>query len=137
MKSYSERHIFSGNVKQAFELATYLVDSLEIHKLGGQEIRCHELARAISKILTFKDFDNTVVDGSLWCIEHTWIVLGDGPYGKILDVYVPGRMPQVQLIDIHFAITRGYEPGTQKFVKVDQLHEITGLLHEPLKKWRL
>ncbi len=142
MKSYSERKIFDGWCQQAFELATYLVDMLPKHELDGREIRCHELARAVGSVIGWMGFKNTVQDGKLWSIEHSWLVIGE-PYGKILDVYVPGRLPQVQLLDTHYAVMRGYEPdrdsryaSTRTDIRGEDIEEIIGMLKEPISKWR-
>lgn len=92
----------------------------------GNEVRCHELARAALKALhdlNRRKLDEaraslTLVDGSLGSIEHSWLVYATAapPHADfqrrfILDVYCPGRLPQVQLLDgDHFAIARGYSP---------------------------
>ena len=60
----------------------------------GNELRCHELARAAAEVLN--DVTLEVVDGKCGPVEHTWLVLSDG---AILDPYVPGRLPAVQLVD--------------------------------------
>ena len=73
----------------------------------GNELRCHELARAVRRVLG----DNTiaVVDGHCGPVEHSWLRLGDG---TILDPYVPGRLPAVQIIDVIVAAT--YRPGARR-----------------------
>jgi hypothetical protein len=60
----------------------------------GNELRCHELARAVRHVLG--DFTLVVVDGRCGPVEHSWIVCEGG---VILDVYVPGRLPAIQIID--------------------------------------
>lgn len=105
----------------------------------GNEVRCHELARAASKALfdlnrrklAEAGAELVVVDGRLWSIDHSWVQIveeqgswrhtaGMPIYREfrkrfILDVYCPGRAPQVQLLDgDHFAIARGYEVGTMR-----------------------
>lgn len=66
-------------------------------------LRCHEVARAVAIIIGLPGPpETTVVDGMYGAVEHTWIELRDGSYGAIiLDVYSPGRFPQVQLLDLH------------------------------------
>jgi len=123
MISYAARQIFS-------ELAQYIwCDAVDIvarvSTRWGNELRCHELARAAHAALWALNrwrLDEvgatlSVVDGQLWAIEHSWLVYqipgrcSTTQYAKrfLLDVYCPGRLPQVQLIDDHFSIMRGYE----------------------------
>jgi hypothetical protein len=71
----------------------------------GNELRCHELARSVAEVID----DATVVDGKCGPVEHTWLVLSDG---AILDPYVPGRLPAVQLIDPIVGAT--YRPGENR-----------------------
>lgn len=109
MISYSERVTFSPQDAEAFRLARALVGRVRSHlAYDGQEIRCHELARAVVRVLTARGLEAVVVDGSLWLIEHTWILLPGQGDQKLLDVYAPGRLPQVQLLDVHPSVTRGY-----------------------------
>jgi hypothetical protein len=60
-------------------------------KINSRWIRCHELAIAIGEMLQLP-----VVDGKYLSMEHSWIPLGER---RLLDVYAPGRLPQVQLVD--------------------------------------
>jgi len=66
------------------------------------------LARCIA--LYVLDHGLVVVDGKCGPIEHSWLVFGDG---TIVDPYVPGRMPAVQLVDA-FVATRLYYPGADR-----------------------
>lgn len=60
---------------------------------GEAWVRCHELARAVGRVL-----DLEVVDGSYGASDHSWLLLPRaGRPMLILDVYVPARIPQVQL----------------------------------------
>jgi len=60
----------------------------------GSTLRCHELARVVSLLLELP-----VVDGRCGGVEHSWIEWYDRTrHRTILDAYVPGRLPQVQLI---------------------------------------
>jgi len=109
---WTERAVFSPRHAEAYRLARALVGRVSSHlDREGREVRCHELARAVVHYLGIQEIEARVVDGVLWSIEHTWIVL-PGQYGNdaLLDVYAPGRLPQVQLIDTHGQIMRGYEP---------------------------
>ena len=66
--------------------------SLEMRKRATR----HELARAIQIVTYGSGHTLVVVDGKCGPIEHSWLCFSDG---VILDPYVPGRMPAVQLID--------------------------------------
>ena len=105
MITYAERACFR-------ELHLSLLYRVEVHvarvsKAWGNELRCHELARAV-KIVVDK---NTlyVLDGKCGPIEHSWLSFGDG---VILDPYAPGRMPAVQMIDP--IVGAAYRPGTPR-----------------------
>lgn len=51
--------------------------------------------------------DVIVVDGKCGSVEHSWLVCAGG---MILDPYVPGRMPAVQVVDPLVANYRSGEP---------------------------
>lgn len=56
-----------------------------------REFRCHEVARAVGKLLSVP-----VVDGHHGTVEHSWCVVDER---IILDVWCVGRLPRVQLVD--------------------------------------
>jgi hypothetical protein len=135
MLSYAERECFDGFAQSIWEDAVDLVKRVD--NGHGNEVRCHELARAALKALTELNQSKLqrngasleLVDGRLWLIEHSWIVFS-GRYAAalarhessrryILDVYCPGRLPQVQLLDDHFAVARGYEASPAACVDVN------------------
>jgi len=95
MKNYSESEIFPPEEIHLWKQAIRLIEAIPDE--GLPEIRCHELARAVGRRLGLK-----VQDGRYGFIEHTWLWVT--PFEtrwflpNILDVYVPGRLPQVQLI---------------------------------------
>lgn len=66
--------------------------------LLGKPIRCHEMARAVGRIL-----DLPVVDGVCGAVQHSWLTIKahQDPTERefILDVYAVGRLPPVQLVD--------------------------------------
>lgn len=62
----------------------------------GNELRCHELARAVHLVVYDREYKLAVVDGKCGPIEHSWLRFSDG---VILDPYVPGRVPAVQIVD--------------------------------------
>ena len=71
------------------------------------ELRCHELARAVWLVVYGRRRKHrlVVVDGKCGPIEHSWLCFLDS---IILDPYVPGRAPAVQLID---PFVGSYRPG--------------------------
>lgn len=121
MRSYAEREVFTHLAQAVWADAVALVARVSHHH--GNEVRCHELARAAHRVLYDLNkprmagavVDLLMVDGSLWSIEHSWLVYRERTASHrqfILDVYCPGWIPQVQLIDgQHFAVARGYVSG--------------------------
>jgi len=75
----------------------------------GNELRCHELARAILSILDEDPINLEVVDGHCGPVEHSWLRYGDG---LIIDAYAPGRLPAVQIVDP--LVGSGYRPGPER-----------------------
>lgn len=102
MKGYAEHTMFNDHTLRVHELATRLVEFLPADP--ESEIRCHELARAIGKMLKL-----SVVDGKYGAVEHSWL---EGFSTRcLLDVYTPGRTPMVQLIDMTWAAPNYYKRG--------------------------
>jgi hypothetical protein len=110
VKGYAEKHVFSEHEHELLSEAQRIVGKIQDGMLHD-EIRCHELARGIGRILGLPHSD-----GHFGGVEHTWLwtrsrttqeddwwddsrgwAHDDRP--KILDVYFPGVMPQVVLID--------------------------------------
>ena len=113
MKSYAEREIFTHREMAIWCDAVDMVKRVRPDR--GNEVRCHELTRAVQRLLWLLKHDLRLVDGKLRAIEHSWLLI-ETPHRElnravILDVYCPGRLPQVQLIDSHFSVANGYEPG--------------------------
>jgi hypothetical protein len=96
---------------------------------AGRELRCHELSRAVGLHLLAQGFSPHVVDSSLGGIDHSWIVLSGESNQVILDVYAPGRLPQVQLLHVCEPITHDYCPRTE--LRTDlRLEVVEDLLRE-------
>lgn len=100
MRGYAEQNVFTERELKLFEHATTLV-AIAPYEICGYLVRCHELARAIGRVLGLEH-----QDGRFGFVEHTWLWLEPlrveiAPWvlPRILDVYVPGAVPQVQLID--------------------------------------
>lgn len=50
-----------------------------------------------------------VVDGKCGPVEHSWLRFSDG---VIIDPYVPGRLPAVQIVDP--IVGAAYRPGSMR-----------------------
>jgi len=130
VRSYAEREVFSPHDLSVLRLATRLVSAVGDH--WGNELRCHELARAAAARLRDVGIDCTVVDGAVGVIEHSWVRIEAS--SAILDVYCPGRLPQVQLIHAHRHVSLGYEPGEDRG---DVREAILGRLREEMQRARM
>lgn len=75
----------------------------------GNELRCHELARAVHLVVYEHAHKLLVIDGKCGPIEHSWLYLEDH---VILDPYAPGRLPAVQLVDL--VVGTAYKPGAPR-----------------------
>ena len=106
MITYAERACFTpGHLR----LLRHVEGCVErVADSWGNELRCHELARAVQvSVKTLPQASAlVVVDGKCGLIEHSWLVFADG---TILDPYVPGRLPAVQLVDA--IVGAAYRPG--------------------------
>lgn len=90
MIGYSQAHVFCANDLELLKRAIAIVRRMPA-KLGGEWVRCHELARVVGEVL-----DLPVFDGKYGVCDHSWLVT---PNRVVLDPYVPARVPQVQLVD--------------------------------------
>lgn len=102
MDSYSVKEIFTTQEIAYWKRATGLVEALPVDPMF--EIRCHELARAVGRLLGLD-----VQDGSYGFVEHSWCwtsKLDPSPltretrlgFPNILDVYSVGQLPMVRLV---------------------------------------
>jgi len=109
MITYAERRCFQSIHTKLFRHARKYVT--RIPDYWGNELRCHELARAVHAVLHElhePGYKLEVVDGRCGPVEHSWLSWSDG---VILDVYAPGRLPAVQLVD---PLVGAYRPGTPR-----------------------
>ena len=101
MRGYAEKSLLTNVEIALLRRATALVDRVG-DELGT--VRCHELARAVGRVL-----DLEVQDGSYGFVEHSWLWTTPFPkdfheeqvhlgFPNILDVYTPGQVPMVQLL---------------------------------------
>lgn len=95
MQGYTERVIFTRQEIRVWKMATEMVNRLP-DPLESNEIRCHELARAVGQVL---GLDHS--DGKFGFVEHSWLRTCPDVKGRsnILDVYAVGMVPMVMLVD--------------------------------------
>lgn len=110
MKSYSEAEVFSASELAPFKAAQAYVDRLDERRLADSSgvvktIRCHELTRAVGRLLKLAHEDGVYcpAESNGGGVDHSWLCVphhGDGRISNfsILDVYSVGRLPQVQLL---------------------------------------
>jgi len=99
MRGYAELEIFTGEELAIWRNATKLVEAVCEDEFP--DLRCHELARAVGKVLGLQ-----VQDGFYGFVDHSWLWLRPlGPtvgrfgFPNILDVYSVGALPLVRLVD--------------------------------------
>ena len=105
MITYAERACFRPAHLRTLDRARALVD--RVADTWGDELRCHELARAGLRALG--DDTLVVVDGHCGIVEHSWLRFSDG---AILDAYAPGRLPAVQIVDA--VVSAAYRPEQRR-----------------------
>ena len=133
MTPYVQREVFRSFEQCIFSEAVRLVAYVGNQwgtdlACGEEELRCHELARAVYEMLSVyvmrSDLEYLrVVDGVVGMVEHSWIEIATYPgrtqrertrRNVILDVYCPGRLPQVQLIDTFCLLKPLYEERVRR-----------------------
>jgi len=92
MITYAERVCFP----QA-EIATWTRACDLVRRVEFDGCRCHELARAVLLALTGDLPTLLIQDGKVGFVEHTWLRFT--ATGNVLDVYRPGVLPGVLLVD--------------------------------------
>lgn len=139
MRNYSREVIFSKDELRLLESAIDLLERVpngvfKNHGDTGDLLRCHELARAFGRVLGLK-----VQDGKVGPIEHSWLWTKDPAYAllvpikeptlgshnfalraNILDVYAPGKLPQVQLIHSAPEVAPDYIPSPEPRDDIDE-----------------
>ena len=124
MRSYAERELFEPGEIADWQTATKLV-TLVPYAIDGEPVRCHELARAVACHLGLY-----VCDGKYGMVEHSWIVTRTMKLSNILDVYVPGSMPQVQLISSCRLLPTAYNPRHARGdIRVGVMRFLEGILN--------
>ena len=107
MITYAERACFrEPNLRLLARVEMYVG---RVSNTWGNELRCHELARAVHLVVGGQEHKMLVVDGKCGPIEHSWLYISDN---VILDPYAPGRLPAVQLVDL--VVGTAYRPGAPR-----------------------
>jgi hypothetical protein len=108
-QGYAYQEIFTAQEQDLHKKACELVAKVP-YEIEGKTVRCHELVRAIGFVL---GLDYT--DGYYGMLEHSWLWLTPReefcPPPRILDVYTPGRIPQVQIVDTSRNLPFEYRRG--------------------------
>jgi hypothetical protein len=98
----------------------------------GDPLRCHELVRIVQR--AFVDhgvFEEMIVDGKFGVIEHSWLRV---ERDVILDVYLPGALPQVvvwNVLPIH-PITELYKTSAPRDdIRKDVIQDVLDALGVP------
>ena len=116
MKTYAERVCFRELHLRLLSRVEMLVG--RVSNAWGNELRCHELVRAVHLVMPEHKLE--VIDGKCGPVEHSWLRCSDG---VILDPYVPGRLPAIQLVDP--IVAAAYRPDEPR---VDIRHAIVDRL---------
>lgn len=107
MKTYAERVCFCDPHLRLFRRVEAYVALVSDD--WGNELRCHELARAVHLVVYEAEFKIDVIDGHCGPVEHSWLRCSDG---VIVDAYAPGRLPAVQIVDP--IVATHYRPGARR-----------------------
>ena len=114
MIGYAAEELFSLEEKRLLGLAQAMVLQAP-YEIDGECVRCHELARAVALLL---EIPRQVSDGWYGQVDHTWIWTTPreafSPLPNVLDVYTPGRHPQVILIHTSTHLPFEYRRGARR-----------------------
>lgn len=124
MRGYAETEVFDPAEIRLFRTAQQAVDCLP----DMPNLRCHEVARAVSRVLKLK-----VVDGWYGAVDHSWLeVPRSKGFPLILDLYAVGRVPMVQLLDVgwlhpdydqyYVRTTHGWSMKRERYRNAHRLH---------------
>lgn len=104
MKGYTRVKVVSPADVRVFEAATLIVSTFPDSDTEGHALRCHEVARAVHRLLTNHmcvSYRGEVCDGVMNAVDHSWLLLKPDPFQRataILDTYTMARLPPVQLV---------------------------------------
>lgn len=154
MISYSQREVFTDFAHELYvEAGTWAAALPTWWRTDGSwcwsdtpprkpvpEVRCHEVVRAIDRVMGITAFQfGAVVDGYYGLVEHSWLALFGlenvgGP--SILDVYAVGRLPMVQLVCVTTATTPEYENYETGDPRTDINQPLVDQMVHELERWR-
>jgi len=122
MLSYSRlADVFQPEALLAFDRAEMWVRRMPDRDQAGRWVRCHEVARAVHRLLVGHAYEGWVlVDGRYGPVMHSYLALRD--HGTILDPYAVARVPPVQLVAGAFAAN--YQPGPTRADVRDEVVEL-------------
>jgi hypothetical protein len=120
VKSYAETNVFPPEELALLERATALVARIRRHPSTPDDLRCHELARAVGAVLHLEH-----QDGFYGFVDHSWlwtkslrecrVLTPRLGFPNLLDVYAVGSLPMVRLVDCqHTSLPHvgwAYRPG--------------------------
>jgi hypothetical protein len=90
VRTCAERTCFASS-----EIITWRAVVALVERVRFDDCRCHELARAVLAVI--KDHSLVLEDGRVGPVEHSWLRFRQS--WNVLDVYRPGVMPGVVLVD--------------------------------------
>ncbi len=136
MTPYAYTDIFHLKEIALFDAATSLVNNLPDGDQHGAVLRCHEVARVVGRILKLP-----VQDGFYGYVEHSWCWTHEPRvelnartnWPNILDPYVPGKLPCVQLVDTSPLLPHSgvaYRPGLSPVVREDVVEYLFNYLKQ-------
>lgn len=130
-KGFAEMEVFGKYEKDLLSRVTKAVAQINKRDESGRLLRCHELARAVAFV-----FELEVVDGHRAYVEHSWCVTPTtalAVFPRIIDVYVPGCLPSVQLVDTRSCLDL-YKPGDKRGdINDSEVTELCKLLNRSIK----
>ena len=131
-QGYAYQEVFTARERAFYKKACELVACVP-YEWDGSPVRCHELVRAVARFT-----DLTYTDGYYGMCEHSWLWLKPleelSSLPRILDVYTPGRIPQVQLVDPSTHLPFEYRRGPPRDdIKDYMVTELAHMMRESRK----
>lgn len=154
MKSYTERHILEPEMLALLHRVEGFVDAVPDQDASGEEVRCHELVRAVHHFLKppsseyIPSYEWAVCDGKyLQIVDHSWLELVpprmptgarriSGTERIVLDVYAVGAFPQVQLVYQSGLLDRFQKGEHRQDIRHDVVKQLTEVYLEKVRRPR-
>lgn len=139
LAGYSYDHVFSKTEVYLYKRAKTAVECVLTSRCVEGLVRCHELARAVGRVL-----DLPFEDGHYGFVDHSWLWTKPKPVytptprlglPNILDVYCVGSLPMVRLVDCSAPALPhagwAYRPGPlRKDIDEERVKELVALIEE-------